>query len=234
MGKSYVIASGNGGAGKSMFAVNLAYLLSEKGFKTILIDMDTGMRTLDLYLGLQNNIVYDLDDVLSGRCRIRQGIVKYSENLYLMAAAPVKLSADSNEQSFLNLIEKLKNSFDYIIMDGPKGRSVEFAAKGADEALILSCGDYASNRNADSISKFLHEKGVDKQYLIFNKISKKLIAQEFAPRIEQLMNYIKVKPIGIIQYDENITVSTNLGVPIVCKKGTYIRRAFESILKELL
>ncbi|MEF9922202.1 MAG: AAA family ATPase, partial [Anaerovoracaceae bacterium] len=123
MSKVILIASGKGGTGKTMFATNLGATLAQKGFKVAVIDMDMGLRNLDLYFGLENNVVYDVFDVLTGICRIKQALIKDKrfENLYIMASAPKKDDGTLTPLHMKVLCEKLKEQFDFIIVDGPSG-----------------------------------------------------------------------------------------------------------------
>ena len=123
MSKVYLVASGKGGTGKTMFAANLGSSYAQKGYKVVIIDMDMGLRNLDLYLGLENNVVYDVYDVMTGACKIKQALVNHHrfDNLYIIGSSPEREKGDLTPLHVKVLCEKLKTDFDYIIVDAPSG-----------------------------------------------------------------------------------------------------------------
>lgn len=237
MGKSYLIASGKGGTGKSMVSVNLGYTLARSGKKVVLIDFDMGMRCLDLYLGLENNIVYDISDVLRGVCRIKQALVKDRKypNLYLIAASPKRDDGEITPLHVKVLCDKLKEKFDYVIIDAPAGNedNLVIASAGADEAIIVMMPEYSSIRDADIMDRAIKDLGIEKTACIINKVNPELIKDGYAPSLTEIDRQLKMEVLGVIQEDENIHISTNIGVPIVCKEDTYIRQNFDNIVDRI-
>ena len=230
MGKAIVIASGKGGTGKTMFAANLGTTLAGQGHKVVLIDLDTGLRNLDLYLGIENNIVYDVNDVLTGVCRIRQALVKIKAfpGLYFMAASPQKPNGEITPLHIKVLCEKLKSKYDYVIVDAPAGidDGMIIATGGCDMGIIVVTPEYASLRNAETVKKTIKAQGIDNICYVVNRIYLRLIDSGKAPSFDEVTKNIREKIVGIIQEDENIHVSTNLGVPIVSMTDTYIAKSF--------
>jgi len=229
MGKAIVIASGKGGTGKTMFAANLGTTLAGQGHKVVLIDLDTGLRNLDLYLGIENNIVYDVNDVLTGVCRIRQALVKIKAfpGLYFMAASPQKPNGEITPLHIKVLCEKLKSKYDYVIVDAPAGiDDGMIIATGCDMGIIVVTPEYASLRNAETVKKTIKAQGIDNICYVVNRIDLRLIESGKAPSFDEVTKNIREKIVGIIQEDENIHVSTNLGVPIVSMTDTYIAKSF--------
>ena len=230
MGKAIVIASGKGGTGKTMFAANLGVTLARQGHKTVLIDLDNGLRNLDLYLGMENNIVYDVNDVLTGVCRIRQALIKVKAftGLSFMAASPQKSDGEITPLHIKVLCEKLKKKYDYIIIDAPAGidDGMVLATGGCDMSIIVVTPEYASLRNADIVKKTIEAQGIKNIAYVVNRIDLKLIESGKAPTFDEVIRDIRDKVVGIIQEDENIHVSTNLGVPIVSVGDTYISKSF--------
>ena len=230
MGKAIVIASGKGGTGKTMFAANLGTTLAGQGHKVVLIDLDTGLRNLDLYLGIENNIVYDVNDVLTGVCRIRQALVKIKAfpGLYFMAASPQKPNGEITPLHIKVLCEKLKSKYDYVIVDAPAGidDGMIIATGGCDMGIIVVTPEYASLRNAETVKKTIKAQGIDNICYVVNRIDLRLIESGKAPSFDEVTKNIREKIVGIIQEDENIHVSTNLGVPIVSMTDTYIAKSF--------
>lgn len=241
MGKAIVIASGKGGTGKTTLAANLGATLALQGHKVVLIDLDTGLRNLDLYLGMENNIVYDINDVLTGVCRIRQALVKVKAfpGLMFMAASPQKPTGEITPLHIKVLCSKLKQKYDYIIIDAPAGidDGMVVATGGADMGIIVVTPEYSSLRNAEIVKNTLEEQGINKIAYVVNKIDLKLIEQGKAPTFEEVTKSIRDKIVGIIQRDDNIHVSTNLGIPIVSMTETYISKSFMAMgmrIKRLL
>ena len=237
MGKSIVIASGKGGTGKTMFTANLGVTLARLGHKVVLIDLDIGMRTLDLYLGLENNIVYDVNDVLTGVCRIKQALIKDKDfpGLYFMAASPQKPNGEITPMHIKVLCRKLKERFDYVIIDAPAGidDGMVIASMGMDLGIIVVTPEYASIRNAEMVNDVMLQQGLHKIAYIINKINLKLMEAGYAPTFDEVTQNIRNKILGIIQEDENIHISTNIGVPIVTDKDTYIAGSFNSIAERI-
>lgn len=241
MGKAIVIASGKGGTGKTTLAANLGATLALQGYKVVLIDLDTGLRNLDLYLGMENNIVYDINDVLTGVCRIRQALVKVKAfpGLMFMAASPQKPTGEITPLHIKVLCSKLKQKYDYIIIDAPAGidDGMVVATGGADMGIVVVTPEYSSLRNAEIVKNTLEEQGINKIAYVVNKIDLKLIEQGKAPTFEEVTKSIRDKIVGIIQRDDNIHVSTNLGIPIVSMTETYISKSFMAMgmrIKRLL
>lgn len=241
MGKAIVIASGKGGTGKTTLAANLGATLALQGHKVVLIDLDTGLRNLDLYLGMENNIVYDINDVLTGVCRIRQALVKVKAfpGLMFMAASPQKPTGEITPLHIKVLCNKLKEKYDYIIVDAPAGidDGMVIATGGADMGIIVVTPEYSSLRNAEIVKTTLEEQGIEKIAYVVNKIDIDLIKAGKAPSFDEVTKNIRNKIVGIIQMDDNIHVSTNLGIPIVSMTETHISKSFMAMgmrIKKLL
>lgn len=241
MGKAIVIVSGKGGTGKTMLTANLGATLALQGHKVVVIDLDTGLRNLDLYLGMENNIVYDINDVLTGVCRIRQALVKVKAfpGLLFMAASPQKPTGEITPLHIKVLCNKLKQKYDYVLIDAPAGidDGMRVATGGADMGIIVVTPEYSSLRNAENVKETLKEQGIEKISYVVNKIDLKLIEQGKAPSFEEVTKNIREKIVGIIQKDDNIHVSTNLGIPIVSILETQVSKSFMAMgmrIKKLL
>lgn len=233
MGKVIVVASGKGGTGKTMFSVNLGATLAKMGRTVVMIDLDMGLRNLDLYFGLENNVVYDVQDVLTGVCKIKQALIKDKNfyGLYLMAASPDRSDGYLTPLHMKVLCDKIKAEYDYVIIDAPSGidDGLVLAAAGADEAIIVCTPDYSAIRDADNLDRELTKLGIEKKSLIVNNVDAELMAEGYAPKLRDITTMLKPELIGVVQNDQNIRVSTNLGVPIVIKDGTYISENFRNI-----
>ena len=213
MGKVILVSSGKGGTGKTMFSVNLGALLAEKGYKTILLDMDMGLRNMDLYLGMENKVVYNIMDVMSGICRIKKAMIQVNgfTNLYFMAASPRRDDCPAG----------INDLFDVALAPTQK-------------AVLVTEPEMASLRDADVTERYLTDHGITDTYIVINKVRADLMRTGMIPSLSVIANMFKGQIAGIIQDDDNIHISTNKGIPIVCKKGTYIEENFQDIAYRIL
>lgn len=238
MGKVFLIASGKGGTGKTMFAANFGATLAKRGNSVVILDLDLGLRNLDLYFGLENNVVYDVYDVLTGVCRIKQALIKDKrfEELYVMAASSSRDDGTLTPLHMQVLCEKLKNTYDYVIIDAPSGidDGLVLSAAGTDEAIIVTMPEYSALRDADTLDRELLKLGIKNRYVVLNKVIAEMMSSGFAPRLREITTIMRPPLAGVIQFDENIQISTNLGVPIVLKDGTYIQENFDKITDRIL
>ena len=238
MGKVILVSSGKGGTGKTMFTVNLGSALAMKGKRVMLIDMDMGLRNMDIYLGMENRVVYNLMDVISGICRIKKAMLKVNgfDTLYFMAASPRRDDRDITPLHMEILCSKLKRYFDYIIIDCPAGIGDAFdvALAPADKVIIVTEPEVASLRDADVTERYLQEKGKTDISFVINKVKVELMRAGLVPGLQEILNMFKGPVIGLIQDDDNIHISTNKGIPIVCKQGTYIERNFMEIASRII
>ncbi len=237
MGRTIAIISGKGGTGKTMFAANLGATMAKMGKRTILVDMDTGLRNLDLYLGLENRVVYDVNDVMNGLCRIRQAVIKDKTfpGLFFMAASPKRDEDSLTPLHTKVLCQKLAEKYDYVILDAAAGagEGLDMVLGGADEVIVVMNPEISSMRDSELITGVLKSKGVQNVYYVINKINIKLINAGFAPGMEDVTKGIRNRVIGLIREDENIHISTNLGLPVVFKDNTYIAENFRKIAERI-
>ncbi|MDO4393178.1 MAG: septum site-determining protein MinD [Bacillota bacterium] len=233
MSQVILVSSGKGGTGKSMFTVNMGAMLASKGARVILIDLDMGLRNMDLYLGMENRVVYNIMDVMSGICRIKKAMIKVDgfDSLYFMAASPRRDDRDITPLHMEVLCEKLSRNFDFIIIDCPAGISHVFDAAigAADKAVIVTEPEIASLRDADVTERYLLDNGLTDIRIVINKVRVDLMRNHMVPSLADISDMLQGKMVGIIQDDDNIHISTNKGIPIVCKKGTYIEKNFKEI-----
>ena len=237
MGKVIVVASGKGGTGKTMFSVNLGATLAKEDNKVVLIDLDLGLRNLDLYFGLENKVVFDVYDVLTGVCKIKQALIKDKrfKDLYIIASSPNRIDGYLTPLHMKVLCDKLREDYDYVIIDAPSGMDdgMVMSIAGADEAILVVTPDYSSIRDADNIDRQLMGMGLKERFLIINNVDSDLMEKGFAPRVFEIADMLSPELIGVIQEDPNIRISTNLGIPIVLKDGTYIEENFRNIASKI-
>lgn len=238
MGKVILVASGKGGVGKTVFASNAGARLALQDHKVVLIDMNMGLRNMDICLGLENKVVYDVADVLSGMCRIKQALIRDRRfnDLYLMSASQNRQKAEITSLHMKVLCNKLKKNFDYVIIDAPAGvdENLEIAGAGADIAVIITVPEYAAIRDADALDHLLMDLGIKKRTYVINMVKSNLICSGLIPSIAEIDETMRSEMAGIIQYDENIHIAANNGIPIVYKEGTYIEKNFTRIIERIL
>jgi len=238
MGKLIFIASGKGGVGKSIFAANIGATLGERGLRVCLVDMNLGLRNLDIYLGLENEVVFDVADVLNGVVPVSRALVrdKRLQQTFLLATTQRKDKFNSGEVEIRDLYRRLKARFDFVIVDGPAGvnKELRLASTGADLAVILTTPEYVSLRDADMMDQTLRSRGVIKRVYIVNKVNKDHMALGILPNVETISGIMKIPLLGVIQYDDAIHLAANRGIPIVLQQGNYIERNFSKIADRLL
>lgn len=238
MGKVILVSSGKGGTGKTMFSVNLGAILAQQGNRVMLLDMDMGLRNMDIYLGMENKVIYNIMDVISGVCRIKKAMMRVDgfQDLYFMAASPRRDDRDMTPLHMEILCNKLRKYFDYIIIDCPAGIGDLFdvSMAAADKTVIVTEPEVASLRDADTTERYLREKGMENMCVVVNKVKVELMQAGLVPGMSEIMNMFKSPVAGLIQYDENIHISTNKDIPIVCKNGTYIEKNFIDMAARIL
>jgi septum site-determining protein MinD len=238
LSRTVMITSGKGGTGKSMFAVNLGLELQLSGHRTVIVDMDFGMRTLDLYLGAENNALYDIGDVLKGICSIERALITLPSlsGLSFLPAFQNSSRNESSEEELLLVISSLSERFEYVILDGPPGieRISEECGTCIDDAIIVATPDYVSLRDAEAIEDRLLRSGIFSRAYVLNKIEPETAARGCEPGIMEADRHFRSENIGMILYDDNIRISTNLGVPIVAKRDSYIAKNFDQITARFL
>lgn len=244
MAKVVTITSGKGGVGKSTSTANIATALAKLGKKVIAVDFDIGLRNLDMILGLENRIVYDVVDVMEGNCNLAQAIIKdkRSKNLHFIPASQTKDKNVLNKEKVENLINELKKDFDYILIDSPAGieSGFEHSIYLADTALIVTTPEISSVRDADRVigiidakSKKAQEGKEVEKYIIINRIKPDLVEKGEMLSTEDVLHILALPLIGIVPDDEEIVKSTNIGEPVALNEKSLVGEAFRRIAKRL-
>lgn len=233
MSKVIVITSGKGGVGKTTSTANIGTALSLLGKKTVVIDADIGLRNLDVVMGLENRIVYDLVDVVEGRCKIKQAMIKDKRfnNLFLIPAAQTRDKDAVNPEQMKNLCDELKKDFDFIIIDCPAGIENGFknAIAGADEAIVVTTPEVSAVRDADRIIGLLEASEIHNPKLIVNRIKIDMVNRGDMMNIEDILDILAIDLIGVVPDDENIVISTNKGEPVVTSEQSMAGKAYKNI-----
>ncbi|MGL4773055.1 MAG: septum site-determining protein MinD [Clostridium sp.] len=237
MGVSIVITSGKGGVGKTTTTANLGTALASLGKKVVVIDGDTGLRNLDVLMGLENRIVYTIIDAIEGRCRLKQALIKDKRypNLFLLPTAQTKDKDDISSRDMLKLVKELKEEFDYVLLDSPAGieQGFENAVAGADRAIVVVNPEITSVRDADRVIGKLDAKGLDDHAVIVNRLNYEMTKSGDMLDVSDIIETLSVKLIGVVPDDRNITVSTNKGEPIVLDDKSISGQAFKNIARRI-
>ncbi len=238
MAEVIVVTSGKGGVGKTTTTSNIGAALSSMGKKVVLVDTDIGLRNLDLVMGLENRVVFNLVDVIEGSCKLQSALVKDKrfENLYLLPAAQTKDKDAINEEQMKKLCEELKSDFDYIILDCPAGIEQGFknAVAGADRAIVVTTPEVSAVRDADKIIGMLTAHGVTEYKLLVNRVRVDMVKRGDMIGLEDIIDILGIKLIGVVPDDENIIISTNRGEPAVLNEKSKPAEAYKNVAKRIM
>ena len=233
-----VVTSGKGGVGKTTTVANLGAGLALLGKSTVLIDTDIGLRNLDVVLGLENRIVFDLVDVVEGTCRLQQALIKDKRypGLYLLPAAQTRDKMAVNPEQMKTVVADLEKEFDYVVIDCPAGIEQGFknAVAGAKSALIVTVPEVSSVRDADRIIGLLNAEGIDDVALVINRIRHDLVKKGDMLAIDDTLDILGVDLIGVVPEDEAILRSTNIGEPALEDKKSLAGQAFKNLARRVL
>ena len=233
--RKIVLTSGKGGVGKTTATVNIGAALAKRGHRVILVDTDIGLRNLDLVLGLEKRIVFDLVEVVEGRCQVRQALIKDKrfESLAILPAAQTRNKDAITEDQMARLMDELATMADYVLIDCPAGIEGGFrnAVAGADEAIVVTTPEVSAIRDADRVIGKLAERSIPMR-LIVNRIRPDMVRSGDMLSIDDVCEILSIELLGIIPDDEEIIDTTNRGEPLVL--GDYrLRSIYEKIVRRL-
>lgn len=238
MGEAIVVTSGKGGVGKTTTSANVGTALALMGKKVCMIDTDIGLRNLDVVMGLENRIIYDLIDVAEGRCRLNQALVKDKrfDELYMLPAAQTKDKNDISPDQVRKIVEELKPDFDYIIIDCPAGIEQGFrnAIAGADHAIVVTTPENAAVRDADRVIGLLEKTNISQPKLVINRIRPNLLKSGDMLEVDDIIQVLAIDLIGIVPDDEDVIKAANQGEPTVMNPNSRAAMAYRNVARRIL
>ncbi len=233
-----IAVTGKGGVGKTTTVANIGTGLASLGHKVVLLDTDIGLRNLDVVMGLENRIVYDIVDAATGQCKLKQAMIKDKrfENMYLIPAAQTKDKNAVNESQMKAICEELKEEFDFILIDCPAGIEQGFknAIAGADAAIVVTNPEVSAVRDADRIIGLLEANGLTEPKLIINRMRANMVKQGDMMGVDDMLEILAVKLLGVVPEDDNIVISTNRGEPAVLDQKSKAGQAYRNIVDRIL
>ncbi|MBQ7036549.1 MAG: septum site-determining protein MinD [Clostridia bacterium] len=238
MGEVIVITSGKGGVGKTTTTANLGTALALMGKRVVLLDADVGLRNLDVALGMENKVCYDLVDVIEKKCRLREALLtdKTQENLFFLAASQTRTASDITPEKMQLLIRELEEQFDYILIDCPAGagRGFQNAISAAHRAIIVTVPEHTAVRDADKIIDKLEEAGIQKRSLIINRMRPELAALDAILDVDEIVDWLGAELLGVIPEDVSVLISGAKGISVVTLLRSEAGQAFSNTAKRLL
>ncbi|HZK44145.1 MAG TPA: septum site-determining protein MinD [Syntrophomonadaceae bacterium] len=236
--KVIVITSGKGGVGKTTTTANIGTALAMMDKKVVLLDTDIGLRNLDVVMGLENRIVFDIVDVVNGNCQLKKALIKDKryDGLYLLPAAQTKEKSAVTPHQMKNLMNELKKEFEYVLVDCPAGIEQGFknAISGADQAIVIATPEISSVRDADRIIGLLEAADLRNPKLIINRLRSKMIRRGDMMDIEDILDILSIDLLGVVPEDEFIVVSTNRGEPAVTENNSRAGAAYRRVASRIM
>lgn len=235
-GKIIVVTSGKGGVGKSTLTANIGAGLAMEKNRVAVIDMDIGLRNLDVILGLENRIVFTVVDAVKNRCKIQQAAIKDRkiENLFLIPASQSDNKDVLSSAEVVRFCDRLREEFDFVLIDCPAGieKGFENSVAAADEALVICTPEVSAVRDADRVIGLLYARTITPK-LVVNRIVPEMVERGDMLSHEDVMDVLSIELIGLVPMDEQVVISTNTGVPLVVQKDSKAGAAFKRIAMRL-
>ena len=237
MGKIILIASGKGGTGKTTAAANIAAAISASDKLTLAVDMDIGLRNLDIAFGLESSVVYDICDVIEERCTLDEALIKDGEreDLYILSAPQTRGASDFDRDSFSALWQRLKERFDYCVIDAPAGidGGFEYSLDGVDTAIIVTTPEVSALRDADRVISVMEDSGIEDIRLILNRVRPDLMHKGVMMNADDCVDMLGIPVLGIVPEDEELRVASLKGELAVSCSNSRAGTAFSNIAKRI-
>jgi septum site-determining protein MinD len=236
-GKTIVVTSGKGGVGKTTTVANIGTVLAKYKYGVVMIDADIGLRNLDVVMGLENRIVYNLVDIIEGKCRKQQAMIRDRKisNLYIIPAAQTREKTAVTPEQMQNLCAELAEEFDYVIIDCPAGIEQGFknAVAGAQMAIVVTTPEVSAIRDADRVIGLLEAGSLRDIHLIINRLNHRMVKKGDMMSTEDIISLLAVPLLGVVPESDEVVVSTNRGTPLVHDRGSKAGIAFQQIAARL-
>lgn len=238
MGEIIAVTSGKGGVGKSSVCIHLGMMLASKGYKTCLIDADLGLKNLDLMMGLDNRVIFDMQDVIEEHCQLERALLqdKRERNLFLLPVCKGVNFSNMHKEDFIRVMRVLQNQFDYLFIDTPAGveSGFRFASSVAQRALIVTNLDVSALQDADRIIGLLLKDGVNHLELVLNRVSARSIEKGVSVRMEDAEKWLAIPLLGYIVDDPRIQSCNNRGLPLTIARDSQVYHCFDILARRFL
>lgn len=215
MGEVIAVTSGKGGVGKSNISLHLGATLAKQGYRVVLVDMDLGLKNLDVMMGLENRVIYDLLDVMKGNCSLSQALIKdkHMDTLFLLPACKSVHLEQVEEVPLKKVIGYLKQHYDYVFLDSAAGleSGFHFSISCCDQVIIVATLDYTSLNDADRVIGILLKSGIETIRLVLNKVNPRYIEKGFCVSIKEALTFLALDLLGIVYEEETMIKNNNKG-----------------------
>ncbi|MFD2168987.1 septum site-determining protein MinD [Tumebacillus lipolyticus] len=238
MGEAIVVTSGKGGVGKTTSSANIGTALALSGKKVCMVDTDIGLRNLDVVMGLENRIIFDIVDVVSKQCRLEQALIKDKrfDHLFLLPASQTKDKSALTPNAVKVVIEALKEQFDYVIIDCPAGieQGFKIAISGADKAIVVTNPEAAAVRDADRVIGLLESAKINQPKLIVNRIRPHMVQDGSMLDLDEIVSLLAIDLLGVVPDDDGVIKGANAGDPVVMNPNAKAGMAYRNIARRIL
>lgn len=239
LGIAIVVTSGKGGVGKTTTSANVGTALALSGKKVCLVDADIGLRNLDVMLGLENRVVFDLVDVIEEKCRPEQAVVKdkrFEDHLFLLPASQTKEKSAISAEQFATLVQNLKKTYDYVLIDCPAGIEQGFrnAVAGADQAIVVTTPENTAVRDADRVIGLLEKEAIERPKLVVNRLRQHMVERGDMLEVDEIVQVLAIDLLGVIPDDEHVVKGSNRGEPTVLDAHSRAGIAYRNVGRRIL
>jgi len=239
VGEAIVVTSGKGGVGKTTTSANIGTALAMQGKKVCLVDTDIGLRNLDVVMGLENRVIYDIVDVATGRCKLHQSLIKdkrFNDLLFLLPAAQTSDKTAITPKQIKKIVDELKQEYDYIIIDCPAGIEQGFknAVAGADKAIVVTTPEISAIRDADRIIGLLEKEDIEPPKLVINRIRNHMVKKGEMLDIDEITTHLSIDLLGIVADDDAVIKASNEGEPVALNPNSRASIAYRNIARRIL